>query len=176
MCKVVRYCGKVCQRQHWKKGGHRKICKPPLEHVDIDVATVSPSHRGQWLWSISSIDSSGHHGSQKPIRAEDLAARAATKSLDNVFLIKVQISPQMPFQQPAKIYDHTRKIDIFGFANNVVGGDTSWRRLVDAVRTRGISHPMMPSFNAKAYFKAYMVEARKGGPRLIGKVQPNPGW
>ena len=72
-CKVVRYCGKVCQRQHWKKGGHRKICKPPLEHVDIDVATVPPSYRGQLVGNISNTNSTGQLGRAKPMRADDLA-------------------------------------------------------------------------------------------------------
>jgi len=26
-CKVVKYCGKVCQMQHWKDGGHQSTCK-----------------------------------------------------------------------------------------------------------------------------------------------------
>jgi len=26
-CKAVVYCGKVCQAQHWKAGGHRAVCK-----------------------------------------------------------------------------------------------------------------------------------------------------
>jgi len=26
-CKVVVYCGKACQAQHWKGGGHREVCK-----------------------------------------------------------------------------------------------------------------------------------------------------
>ena len=26
-CKAVAYCGKACQAQHWKAGGHRKVCK-----------------------------------------------------------------------------------------------------------------------------------------------------
>ena len=25
-CKVVFYCGKVCQTQHWKQGGHKRYC------------------------------------------------------------------------------------------------------------------------------------------------------
>jgi hypothetical protein len=26
-CKAVVYCGKACQAQHWKTGGHRAVCK-----------------------------------------------------------------------------------------------------------------------------------------------------
>jgi TPR repeat protein len=26
-CKAVAYCGKACQAQHWKAGGHRAVCK-----------------------------------------------------------------------------------------------------------------------------------------------------
>ena len=26
-CKAVVYCGKACQAQHWKLGGHRSVCK-----------------------------------------------------------------------------------------------------------------------------------------------------
>lgn len=26
-CTSVRYCSPVCQMQHWKEGGHRKVCK-----------------------------------------------------------------------------------------------------------------------------------------------------
>jgi TPR repeat protein/tetratricopeptide (TPR) repeat protein len=26
-CSTVQYCGQVCQRYHWKKGGHKQICK-----------------------------------------------------------------------------------------------------------------------------------------------------
>jgi hypothetical protein len=26
-CQLVRYCGKTCQSIHWKKGGHKEICK-----------------------------------------------------------------------------------------------------------------------------------------------------
>lgn len=28
-CEVVRYCDKECQKQHWKKGGHRDACLTP---------------------------------------------------------------------------------------------------------------------------------------------------
>jgi hypothetical protein len=27
LCRTVQYCGRECQVQHWKKGGHRKECK-----------------------------------------------------------------------------------------------------------------------------------------------------
>lgn len=29
-CKVVRYCSKACQMSHWKMGGHRHECAPPV--------------------------------------------------------------------------------------------------------------------------------------------------
>ena len=28
-CKVVSYCSKVCQVNHWKRGGHKQECAPP---------------------------------------------------------------------------------------------------------------------------------------------------
>ena len=28
-CKAVSYCGKECQAQHWKSGGHKATCKAP---------------------------------------------------------------------------------------------------------------------------------------------------
>ena len=28
-CKVVSYCSKACQVNHWKKGGHKLECAPP---------------------------------------------------------------------------------------------------------------------------------------------------
>lgn len=30
-CKLVRYCGAECQKQHWKSGGHRDLCIPVAE-------------------------------------------------------------------------------------------------------------------------------------------------
>jgi TPR repeat protein len=32
-CKVVVYCGKACQAQHWKSGGHRVLCQQVRGHA-----------------------------------------------------------------------------------------------------------------------------------------------
>ena len=29
-CKQAFYCGKACQVEHWKRGGHRQVCKEPM--------------------------------------------------------------------------------------------------------------------------------------------------
>ena len=29
-CKQAFYCGKACQVEHWKRGGHKKVCKEPM--------------------------------------------------------------------------------------------------------------------------------------------------
>ena len=29
-CKQVFYCGKACQVEHWKRGGHKQACKEPM--------------------------------------------------------------------------------------------------------------------------------------------------
>jgi hypothetical protein len=32
-CKSVRYCGKDCQKAHWKSGGHKALCKKPTNNT-----------------------------------------------------------------------------------------------------------------------------------------------
>ena len=32
-CKLVAYCGKACQAQHWKQGGHKRFCVPLEQRV-----------------------------------------------------------------------------------------------------------------------------------------------
>jgi len=39
LCRTVQYCGRDCQMQHWKKGGHRRECKK-LREAAADAKTV----------------------------------------------------------------------------------------------------------------------------------------
>ena len=43
-CKLVGYCGKACQTQHWKTGGHKEFCLSPEQRrpADSKKAAASP--------------------------------------------------------------------------------------------------------------------------------------
>lgn len=45
-CRKVFYCGKVCQLQHWKKGGHKKTCIAETRGVNKNENLKSKSERG----------------------------------------------------------------------------------------------------------------------------------
>ena len=40
-CKKVAYCGRDCQAEHWKKGGHKKVCKTKPQNVATKESEVS---------------------------------------------------------------------------------------------------------------------------------------
>ena len=35
-CRSVYYCNVECQRRHWKKGGHKRMCKEPALDVTAE--------------------------------------------------------------------------------------------------------------------------------------------
>ena len=42
-CKLVAYCGKACQTQHWKQGGHKHFCVP----LDLRVPPPKEPRKAQ---------------------------------------------------------------------------------------------------------------------------------
>jgi len=40
LCRTVQYCGRDCQVNHWKKGGHRRECKKLREAAAADAKSV----------------------------------------------------------------------------------------------------------------------------------------
>ena len=45
-CKLVSYCGKECQKQHWVKGGHKQMCLSPGERkfaIPVNTETSTPA-------------------------------------------------------------------------------------------------------------------------------------
>ena len=40
LCHTVQYCGRVCQVQHWKQGGHRRECKKLREAAAADAKSI----------------------------------------------------------------------------------------------------------------------------------------
>jgi hypothetical protein len=43
LCRTVQYCGRECQVQHWKKGGHRRECKKFREAAAEDEGRTTPT-------------------------------------------------------------------------------------------------------------------------------------
>ena len=45
-CKVERYCGRECQLKHWKRGGHKAVCRATAEAIKTESAPLSGVHKG----------------------------------------------------------------------------------------------------------------------------------
>ena len=41
-CLITYYCGKDCQKEHWKKGGHAKECRKLKEEASAAIAADAP--------------------------------------------------------------------------------------------------------------------------------------
>ena len=85
-CMLALYCDRGCQAQHWKGGGHRRVCKAPwdcivcLDSEDLPLPIESGCGcRGDSAWShvacrIEEADSGFERALQSPAAAQVMAA------------------------------------------------------------------------------------------------------
>jgi hypothetical protein len=71
-CKLVGYCGKECQTQHWKTGGHKEFCLTP-EQRRPEATVESPVN------AISKVGPSNTVASQPSIVTTPAQSYADTK-------------------------------------------------------------------------------------------------
>ena len=123
-CHQTQYCGEVCQLEHWKKGGHKKVCKALAAKQTVAIAldkpkggmfysTVSLNHKTRFQNSDSRDEASGY---TKP-RGVDI---------DEKFDLKVQGNGN---DCPLMIYDKSRECNF-----KIDPGDAGFDELLQAVR------------------------------------------
>ena len=85
-CKLVGYCGKDCQTQHWKTGGHKEFCVRPEERRP--QAAVQSSNTGAAPQVVSSCTAANQPPidaapSQSAVDAKKAAASPSTPDCAN---------------------------------------------------------------------------------------------
>jgi len=75
-CMLVKYCGRACQLQHWKNGGHKLFCIASASRVP-----QVPSQPESQLHSTEKIS----HEEECPICFEKLYAMISTLPCDHIF-------------------------------------------------------------------------------------------
>ena len=63
-CKSVLYCSKKCQRLHWKKGGHKKECRPPFATI-TKILQIMDRTADRWLESLNFTELMSFYGVSK---------------------------------------------------------------------------------------------------------------
>ena len=101
-CQSVQYCSKDCQKEHWKKGGHKEACNELSASKEKGVLIPKPPTDGMFHSTVNFR--SGIQG--PPMRDGDGYRKPSNVRVGEQFYIKVQGGgPQMPLM----IYDKSRE-------------------------------------------------------------------
>jgi len=104
-CGEARYCGKECQKSHWKEGGHKASCRKERYSVKPD-----PQYAGKSITNMVNKNLPKLWSGEIP---KDIA-------IGELFEIKIQVG--LDISTPFLIYDEKRKFSINTRAEFVDGG------------------------------------------------------
>lgn len=121
-CHQVQYCGEECQREHWKKGGHKKECKVLAAKQTVAIALDKPKGGvSTMLWNREhSFKSSGPQDEASGYR------KPRSVGIGEQFDLKVQGNGN---DCPLMIYDKSRECNF-----SVDPGGSGFGELLQAVR------------------------------------------
>jgi len=105
-CKVVRYCGRDCQVQHWKE--HKKECKS-MSSLSASV-TLGPPGEFSLPDGMSSFVQNFRGGGNSGLRQDSGYKKPRGKKYDEKFVIKCQGNGD---SSPLLIYDQTRTCQFY---------------------------------------------------------------
>jgi len=153
-CKTVGYCGKECQKQHWKSGGHKQNCKQLAAQNSKGVVLDRP--KGDMFESVINFSNlrNGNRDFTRPQREGDGYKKPRSVAVGEKFYLKVQGGgPIMPLM----IYDKSRECNFSLHPGQ--SGFEELRRAVNAEPTwHGRKTYVMASFNEQGICTAFPTE------------------
>ena len=161
-CQVTYYCGKECQRQHWKQGNHKAVCEEgvlaePGRFSGYQMTFMNVLQAQKPTFALYGGESKEYCESQSPPKAKR-------------FVVKVQRPIQSPLggnmpHRDLMVYNVDRSVDLF-IKEETPGYDKILKKIVN----EGM-------YGLKGYFWA---ECVPGEQKLIkvfpGKLAPIQEW
>ena len=160
-CHVTLYCGKECQKEHWKKGGHKQRCQ--------EGVLAQPS-RYPYMTTISNVLKADQPTvSVSGGKTEECIASQSSVPANKSFVVKVQRPVTMADPDGPKdlmVYNVDKSVHVF-----IREETPGYASLVKKITEEGI-------FGLKAFFWAEKApELGTGAVRVFpGQFAPQQDW
>ena len=160
-CHVTLYCGRECQKQHWKKGGHKQKCEEGI--------LAHPS-RYPFMATISNVLTADHPTvSLSGGKTEDSTASQSTIPASKTFVVKVQrpvITMDPDALKDLMVYNVDKSVHVF-----IREETPGYASLVKKITEEGI-------YGLKAFFWAERAPSLGEGTIKVfpGQFAPVQDW